>query len=114
MIDNLIDIPISEIETETQNMLNSGYRFMTATCVDNADDSCDIFYHFAKNMTYQNYRIKVKKNEVVPSISKIFFCAVLVENEIKELFGINIKDLAIDFGGHTHNYTFTFMVNDVK
>jgi hypothetical protein len=31
---------------------------------------------------------------------KIFFCAVLVENEMKELFGINVTDMALDFGGH--------------
>ena len=35
----------------------------------------------------------------MPSISNLFFAAVLVENEIQDLFGIVIKDLAIDFKG---------------
>jgi Ni,Fe-hydrogenase III component G len=36
----------------------------------------------------------------VPSISKIYLCAILIENEMKELFGLNVQGMAIDYGGH--------------
>jgi len=100
MIENLADITIDQLLAETQKCKYEGYRFITATCVDNGDETIDIIYHFDKNYVMQNYRVTFKKGEAVPSISKIFLCAVLVENEIKELFGVNVTDIAIDYGGH--------------
>jgi ech hydrogenase subunit D len=57
-------------------------------------------YHFDKDMELQNLRIKAERGEEVQSISKIYLCAVLVENEMKELFGLNIMGMSIDYGGH--------------
>jgi Ni,Fe-hydrogenase III component G len=42
----------------------------------------------------------VARGEEVPSISRVFFSALLIENEMKELFGLNVTDIVIDFGGH--------------
>ena len=100
MIENLVEITSDQLLDEISKSKYQGYRFVTATCADNGDDTIDVLYHFDKNYEMRNYRITVKKGEEVPSISKIFFCAVLVENEMKELFGINITDIALDFGGH--------------
>jgi hypothetical protein len=47
-----------------------------------------------------NYKVKVKREEDVPSISRIYLCSVLVENEMKELFGLKVTNIAIDYGGH--------------
>ena len=100
MIENLVEITSDKLLSETSKSKYQGYRFVTATCADNGDDTIDILYHFDKNYEMKNYRVTVKKGEEIPSISKIFFCAVLVENEMKELFGVNITNLALDFGGH--------------
>lgn len=100
MIENLVDITKDQLLGEVQNMLFEGYRFITATCVDNGDGSLDIIYHFDKDLEMKHYKLKVQKGEEVPSITKIYFCALLVENEIKELFGANITNIAIDYGGH--------------
>ena len=35
----------------------------------------------------------------MPSISSIYFSAVIVENEIKDLFGVPVKGLVLDYGG---------------
>lgn len=100
MIENLMEITADQLLAETSRSKYEGYRFITATSADNGDETIDIIYHFDKDYEMRNYRVTVKKGEEVPSISKIFFCAVLVENEMKELFGINITDIALDFGGH--------------
>jgi len=42
----------------------------------------------------------VGKDEDVPSLSGITLSTVLIENEMKEFFGLKVKDIAIDFGGH--------------
>jgi hypothetical protein len=73
---------------------------VTTSCVDLGEDNLDVLYQFDKDLELHNLRIKVKRGEEVPSISKIYFCALLVENEMKELFGLNITGIAIDYGGH--------------
>jgi len=42
----------------------------------------------------------VGKDEEVPSLTGATLSTLLIENEMKELFGLKVKDLAIDYGGH--------------
>ena len=100
MIENISDLPVEMLLGEAQKLQYDNYRFVTATCVDNNDGTFDVIYHFDRDLKLKNYRVKVSKGAEVPSISKIYFCALLVENEIKELFGLNITNIAIDYGGH--------------
>lgn len=100
MIENLIEIDKDQLLGTVQKMIYEKYRFVTATCVDNGDDTLDVYYHFDKDFKLTNYKLTVKKDEEVPSISKIYFCALLVENEMKELFGLKVTNLAIDYEGH--------------
>ena len=100
MIENLVEVTIDQLLAETSKSKYQGYRFVTASCADNGDDTIDVLYHFDKDYQMKNIKVTVKKGEEVPSISQVFFSAVLVENEMKELFGIDITDMAIDFGGH--------------
>ena len=100
MIQNLIEITTDQLLGHAQNMMYEDYRFITVTCVDMADGSFEVTYHFDKNLEMTNYRLKIKKEEEVPSISKIYFSALLVENEMKELFGLNVTNILVDYGGH--------------
>ncbi len=99
MIENLVDITVDHLLAEVHQCKFEGYRFVTATSVDNGDGTIDVLYHFDKDFAMKNFKITVNKEDKVPSISKDYFSAVLVENEIKELFGVNIVDIAIDYGG---------------
>lgn len=100
MEDNLKNIDIDKLIFEVDNMLTEGYRFVTASCVSNNNEECTITYHFNKNMVYKHLRITTTKDDEIPSISGKYFCAILVENEMKELFGLNITNIQIDYGGH--------------
>lgn len=100
MIENVTEISKDQLLGETQKMSGQNYRFVTTSCVDLGEDNLDVLYHFDKDTQLQNLRIKAKRGEEVPSISKIYLCAVLVENEMKELFGLNVTGMAIDYGGH--------------
>ncbi|HEX2949785.1 MAG TPA: NADH-quinone oxidoreductase subunit C [Armatimonadota bacterium] len=99
MLGKVTDITTDELLNVVQTMSLEGYRFVTASCVSNPDGPFELIYHFDRDTYLTNYRLYVRKNEEVPSISKIYFCAILVENEMKELFGLNVKDIAIDYGG---------------
>ncbi|MCX7747126.1 MAG: NADH-quinone oxidoreductase subunit C [Clostridia bacterium] len=100
MIENLVEITKDQLLAEVQKSSYDGYRFVTASCVDTADGYIDVYYHFDIDLQMKNYKLKVAKGEEIPSISRIYLCAVLVENEMKELFGLNITNIAIDYGGH--------------
>ena len=81
------------------SLLLRGYRFVTMTVVDKGEEF-DIFYHFDLDYEMVNYQLVLKKGEVLPSISDICFAAVIVENEIQDLFGIKVANLAIDYEKH--------------
>jgi ech hydrogenase subunit D len=100
MIDNVKIISVQELLHEVQSLQYDGCRLITATCIDNNDGTLDLYYHFDKNYELSNLKLTVPRGSAIPSISKIYFCAVLVENEMKELFGLNVENMAIDYGGH--------------
>lgn len=72
---------------------------MTITCVEIDENSVELLYHFDKDLELVHYRLSALKQASVQSISPIFFAAFLVENEIIDQFGLEFKDLALDFGG---------------
>ena len=76
-----------------------GYRFITMTVVDKGEEF-DIFYHFDLDYEMTTLQLVLKKGETLPSISGVCFAAVVVENEIQDLFGIKVTDLAIDYEKH--------------
>ena len=44
----------------------------------------------------------------LPSISSIYLCAVLYENEIHDLFGVQVAGIAIDFKGKFYKTAIKF------
>lgn len=99
MLENVTEITSVQLLGEVQNICMEGYRFVTITCVETGDSAFDLIYHFDLDTNLKNFRLKVAPGEDVPSISRIIFSAILVENEIKELFGVNVTNIAIDYGG---------------
>lgn len=100
MLQNLVEIEVDQLLSVTHEMNDTGYRFVTLTCVTLGENMVDITYHFDKNYEMKNYRIKVDRNTAVPSISGVYFSALLAENEISELFGVEVKDMIVDYKGH--------------
>jgi NADH:ubiquinone oxidoreductase subunit C len=100
MIENITEISKAQLLSEAQSMFSQQYRLVTSTCVDLGEGNLDVLYHFDKDAQLKNFRIKAKRGEEIPSISSVYLCAVLIENEMKELFGLNVTGIAIDYGGH--------------
>ncbi|GAB6111318.1 NADH-quinone oxidoreductase subunit C [Desulfomicrobium salsuginis] len=90
----------SQLTSEVQSLKNKGYRFVTMSCVD-LGDSFDLLYHFDLDLKLTHLRLNVAKaDRVVPSISGIYFAALIIENETQDHFGITFEGIALDFGGH--------------
>ena len=98
MLPNTVKVTTETLPFEVAARRYLKARFVTITCTD-LGQSFDILYHFDRDYTLFNLRLNLPKGETLPSISGIYFAAVVVENELKDLFGIPIKDLALDYGG---------------
>lgn len=98
MLDNVTEIPIEQLAVAVWKTKQDGYRFVTMTCSD-LGDAHDILYHFDKQYALKHLRLRLPRGTALPSISNLFFAAVLVENEIKDLFGVAFTGLAIDYKG---------------
>ena len=75
----------------------AGFRFVTMSCVELDGNRVDILYHFDKDLALKHMRLTAFKDSVVASISAVYFAAFLVENEIRDLFGIRFKGLVLDY-----------------
>ena len=98
MLKNLIEINLDLLIGAVAAKRAAGYRFVTVTCTD-LGDAFDLIYHFDKELTLENLRVRLPKGLELPSISSEYLAAALVENEIKDLFGIAVKGLALDYQG---------------
>jgi ech hydrogenase subunit D len=74
-----------------------GFRFVTMSGVELDGGRLELLYHFDKDLALKHIRLTVLKDRCVASISKVYFAAFLVENEIRDLFGIHFDGLVFDF-----------------
>lgn len=90
------ELELSNLLEKIASLMPRGYRFVTMTAVD-AGTHFDIYYHFDYHFELNTFLLKLPKEKSLPSISGICFAALLVENEIQDLFGITVTDLVIDY-----------------
>jgi ech hydrogenase subunit D len=75
----------------------------------------ELTYSFDLNDRLTSYRVQVPgENPCVPSISTIYGCAVLYENEMHDLFNIKVEGMTLDFHGHLYDTTVKFAFSQVK
>ncbi len=77
---------------------NRGFRLSQA-CAALIKDTIELSYSFAHDDTYEfeTLRIVTDQETEIPSITEIMPAAVFYENEMKELFGVNIKMINLDY-----------------
>jgi ech hydrogenase subunit D len=90
-------ITLDAVVPTAKSMLDQGWRFVTQSIVDMGDAGFDILYHYDKDLALQHYRLAVPKGAAIPSISGVYFAALLVENENRDLFGVAYDGLVLDF-----------------
>jgi ech hydrogenase subunit D len=100
-MENLKEIHKDDIVSEGKKLLDAGSKFVTAICND-LNEKLEVTYLFSSKSGTELtcLRYKIGKDEEVASLSGVTLATVLIENEMKELFGLKVKDLAIDYGGH--------------
>jgi len=106
----LINIEIKDLLERVKEFHSSGYRLVQIGCTKT--DVLEINYSFDKNYSFVNLRITIPSSGIeIPSVSHIYWSAFLYENEISDLYGIKIKDIAVDYKGNFYRTTVKFPFN---
>lgn len=93
-------LSVEELPALAAEKKAEGARFVQLLAV-NTEEGIDLVYTFMKGGVLTNHEIKgVGPDATVPSITDQFLAAFVFENEVHDLFGVNISDIAIDFGGN--------------
>lgn len=94
---NIIEISAEELLTTAMKKKREQYR-LAQICSVYKEEKYELFYSFAKDYELVNYKVIVEEKQQVPSITTVYEAAFLYENEIKELFGVNIDFISLDYG----------------
>lgn len=57
----------------------------------------EVIYSVGKEYNIENYKIELPIDEEIQSFSDIFPAAALYENEIKELWGVKVVGMSLDY-----------------
>ncbi|MGE4291509.1 MAG: NADH-quinone oxidoreductase subunit C [Desulfovibrio sp.] len=92
-----IGVTRDNLVSEVMNLKNEGYRLITLSTALTGEDTVDVLYHFDKEFEVTHLRLPAQLSQPVPSISGVYFGALLAENELQDLFGMKFAGLVLDF-----------------
>jgi ech hydrogenase subunit D len=90
-----------ELLSRIFNMNKDGYRLVQIS-VTVALDKFEIYYSLSKDYNMVNLKIMLGKEEEIESISGIYKYSYLYENEMKDLFGVKVININLDFKGNLY------------
>ncbi|MFH1037277.1 MAG: NADH-quinone oxidoreductase subunit C [PVC group bacterium] len=99
----LITIKKDDLLDRVRGMADGGYRLVQIGCTPLEEFQLD--YSFDLDGKFVDLRVmlpreKAHEKAVLPSLTGIYLCAFPYENELHDLFGITVTDLAVDYGGN--------------
>jgi hypothetical protein len=92
------DIELSQLHARAEDYHSRAWRAVNI-CGSSVDDKVELIYSFSNKEELENLRLIVGNQDTVPSISDVFLSTFFFENETHDLYGVNFKGIAIDFGG---------------
>lgn len=93
-------ISLEQVHSIAEARKAEGWRYVQTLAV-NTDEGVDLVYSYMKDGVLDNKVVRdVPREAHVPSITDLFLEAFVFENEIHDLFGVQVDDIAIDFQGN--------------
>ena len=105
MIEEQPTIPVTadRLVAEVQALRSETWRLVQIG-VTTVGDVFEVNYSFDRELRFRNLRLQVAvAGARLPSVSCVYFCAFLYENEIHDLFGIQFDGLVLDFKGNLYH-----------
>lgn len=99
-----VDITLDACHGECEKLKADGWRFIQTHCVNVENGGVDVYYSFMKGNLMRNLVVRgVTEQDEVQSVTDVCLAAFVFENEARELFGLDMKNIAIDFGGKMYD-----------
>jgi len=96
--ETIIAIPATEIISTADEMMGEGHRLAAITAAA-VEGQYEVTYSFGQDGNMRHYRVTISPEDVLPSISGIYPGAFVYENEMHDLFGIEVHGLRLDYEG---------------
>ena len=93
-----VNVSPENIIDESQKLKFAGYHLMQQ-CATRVPDAFELIYSFGKDLEVKQLKITLPEDDEISSITSIFPCAFIYENEMHDLFGVKIKMINIDYEG---------------
>lgn len=101
MVSEVIAIKPEDILDKAEALKAEGYR-MVQICATRVQEGFELSYSFDKDLAMKNLQFTIPLDGKVMSITSAYWPAFIYENEMHDLFGIDIRHIAdgVDFHGH--------------
>ena len=107
-------IPLEALLDKVGALRTQGYRLVQIGAT-RLPESVEMTYSFDRDYRLTNLRLQVPATEArIPSISSIYWCAFLYENELHDLFNVQVDGMAVDFHGHLYETSVKFPFGSTK
>jgi ech hydrogenase subunit D len=93
-------IRAEELVAEMTHHKQNGWR-LTQILATHRGGS-ELLYTLEREYAMQNLRVELDEGTVVDSVTSVYPYAYLYENEMKDLFGVKVRGLSVDFGGYLY------------
>ncbi|MCU0608759.1 MAG: NADH-quinone oxidoreductase subunit C [Chitinispirillaceae bacterium] len=106
----------SELAARAAELFKANHRLVQVSCIT-GETTLEITYSFDKDYAFSNLRITIPRSDaVIPSITGSYLTAFAYENELQDLFGIKVTDLAINYNGKFYKTSIPtpFLTNKAK
>jgi ech hydrogenase subunit D len=100
-MENMNDFTIEKVSVDQLYKIlkqknQEGYR-LSQICATAFEGYNEVIYSVSKDYLMENYKIELPLEEEIMSFSDIYPVASLYENEIKELWGVKVVGMSIDY-----------------
>ncbi|MEI7939030.1 MAG: NADH-quinone oxidoreductase subunit C [Verrucomicrobiota bacterium] len=107
-------IPVEALLERAGEMRKQGYRLVQIGAT-RLPEHVELTYSFDLASRLTNLRFQMlAEGARLPSISGIYWCAFLYENELHDLFNVQVDGMAVDFHGHLYETTVKFPFGSTK
>lgn len=96
------EIGVEELPMAVDGLKLDGWRIVQVLCVS-TNDGFELSYTFGGGYAMRTLRVNVKPRAPVPSITPSYPSAYLYENEIRDLFGLRIERINVDWAGKVYD-----------
>lgn len=101
-------IEAGQLVAAVTRLKQDGWRLVQISAT-RLPEHVELTYSFDRDLALSNLRLVVPAPGArIPSISSVYWCAFLYENEIHDLFDVGVDGLAVDFHGKLYKTTVPF------